>query len=53
MPIETIIFMACWLAAAILGGGALVYVWQRMLAKCEDRRALRKQVSEQSATLTG
>ncbi len=38
MPTATILFMACWLAAAMLGGAALVYVWQRLLARDSKER---------------
>jgi hypothetical protein len=48
MPIEAIIYMACWLAAAIVGGGVLVCVWQKLLARYQDRHARKEKVVEQS-----
>ncbi len=53
MPIETIIFIVCWIVVAILGGGMLVYVWQMLLARYEDRRARKQKVSEQSDAANG
>jgi hypothetical protein len=32
MPLSQMIFFAVWLAAALLGGALLVFVWQRLLA---------------------
>jgi len=33
MPIGQFIFFAVWLAAAMLGGAMLVFVWERLRAR--------------------
>ena len=53
MPIATIVFMACWLSLAILGGGGLVYVWQLLLTRHEDRQARKEKVLQQSGASNG
>jgi hypothetical protein len=37
MPTSQIIFFACWLAVALLGGGVLAFVWERRCAKSDPR----------------
>jgi hypothetical protein len=33
MPVSQLIFFAGWLAAAMLGGVLVVFVWQRILSR--------------------
>jgi len=32
MPVSQLVFFACWLAVALLGAAALLFVWQKLRA---------------------
>jgi len=36
MPISQLVFFACWLVVALLGGAALVLAWQKFITKDES-----------------
>lgn len=38
MPLSQIVFFAGWLAASLLGGALILYVWQRLLAKNQENQ---------------
>jgi hypothetical protein len=33
MPVSQLVFFVCWLAAALLAGALLFYVWQKLHAR--------------------
>jgi hypothetical protein len=35
MPVSDMIFLAGWLAAAMIGGCMLLFVWERLRARCD------------------
>jgi len=35
MPVSQLVFFACWLAVALLGAAALLFVWQKWQAKSD------------------
>jgi tryptophan-rich sensory protein len=35
MPVSQLVFFVCWLAVALLGAAALVFVWQKWQAKSD------------------
>lgn len=35
MPLSQLLFFAVWLAAALIGGVALLFVWERLRARYE------------------
>ena len=35
MPVSQLVFFACWLAVALLGAAALLFVWQKLRANSD------------------